>query len=185
MASETTAQRTSWILSLVFLAGLIISLYSVLLPFLVPVAWSALAVFITWPVNSYLHRRLTNRPGLCSLLMTLALGVILALAVVPLSAAFTAELQDLVQRLRTGMLEQGQESIASIRDLPYLPESWKERLAPYLTKLMTGKDQLAKFAYEYQSQLLGAITAIATRAVSASPARAQPSSTATIGLTYA
>ena len=161
---ESTAQRTSWVLSLVFLAALILSLYSVLLPFLVPVAWAALAVFITWPVNSYLNRRLPRRPGLCALLMTLALGIILALAVVPLSAAFTAELQDLVQRLRTNVLEQGQGNIASLRDLPYLPESWKDRLAPYLTKLMTGKDQLAKFAYEYQSQLLSAITAIATRA---------------------
>ena len=164
MKSETTTQRTSWVLSLVFLAALVLALFNILVPFLVPVAWAALAVFITWPVNSYLQRRLPHRPALAALVMTVSLGAILVLAVVPLSAAFTAELQDLVQGMRAQVIEQGQGSIASIRDLPYLPESWKARLTPYLTKLMTGKDQLAKFAYEYQSQLLGAITAIATRA---------------------
>lgn len=164
MQLEITSQRTSWVLSLVFLAALILALFNILVPFLVPVAWAALAVFITWPVNRYLQQRLPQHPALCALVMTVLLGAILVLAVVPLSAAFTAELQDLVQRMRVQVIEQGQGSIATIRDLPYLPESWRARLAPYLTKLMTGKDQLAKFAYEYQSQLLGAITAIAARA---------------------
>jgi predicted PurR-regulated permease PerM len=162
--AEYGAKRFSWVLSLLFLAGLLISLYQVLLPFLVPVAWAAVMAFITWPINSFFMRRLPKHRSLSALLMTLLLALVMVVAIVPLFAALTTELQEVVHKLKTEVIDRSNGGIPAAKDIPFLPDALKSRLAPHLGKLMTGKDALARFAYEYQAQLLGAITAIAARA---------------------
>ncbi len=71
---------TRRVLLALFLAALMIGVWLVLAPFLVPIAWAAILAYASWPAYSRLLRALRGRATLAALLMTL---VIAAMAVIP------------------------------------------------------------------------------------------------------
>jgi len=59
------------------LLTLIYLTYRILSPFIVPVAWAAILVFVTWPLYRWLLRLLGNRSNLAATLMTLLLTLVM------------------------------------------------------------------------------------------------------------
>jgi len=57
------------------LGGLLILSYAVLRPFLVPVAWAAILVYVTWPLHVRVRRWFGGRVALAALAMTLLLAI--------------------------------------------------------------------------------------------------------------
>src|SRR5580765_2849522 len=82
-------------------AGAAVLLYllaRILRPFLGPILWASLLAFLLFPVNRALRRRLPNRRGLVSLLLTVAvtLGIVIPTALLML--VFFRQATDLLSR---------------------------------------------------------------------------------------
>ena len=83
-------------------AGALLLLYllaKILSPFLGPILWATLLAFLLFPVNRALRRRLPNRRGLVSLLLTFAvtLGIVVPAALLML--VFFRQAADLLSRV--------------------------------------------------------------------------------------
>jgi predicted PurR-regulated permease PerM len=63
------------LITLVLLAGLVLLGFRVMEPFIVPVVWSCILAFVTWPAYEWVLRRCRGRQIIASLLMTTAVSV--------------------------------------------------------------------------------------------------------------
>lgn len=79
MTEAHSAPWTRRIIPALALAGLLALAYLVLRPFLVPVAWAGILVYITWPLYRWLRGILGGRATLASLLATVLLAAVLVL----------------------------------------------------------------------------------------------------------
>ncbi len=75
----------------IFLAGLLVLSYRVLNLFLVPVAWAAILVYVTWPLYQRLRGLLGRRANLSALIMTLVLILTFALPLLSMVSMLRAE----------------------------------------------------------------------------------------------
>jgi predicted PurR-regulated permease PerM len=86
MADKLVPPRdlTHTVLSVLFIAILIVSSFWVIRPFLMPVIWAAVIVVATWPAFERLEKRLGGRHGLAVATMAVA---ILLIIIVPITLA--------------------------------------------------------------------------------------------------
>lgn len=101
-----------------FLGGLFLLAFFVLQPFLVPVAWAGVLVYVTWPVYLRLRRRLGERSTLSALIMTLLLALVLILPLVWVLLLMRSELSEAYQKI---MLQMNQGHITLPPELRGLP----------------------------------------------------------------
>lgn len=105
---------------LVSLGGLLVLAFVVLRPFLVPVLWAGILVYVTWPFYLRLRRRLSGRPNLSALLMTLLLSLLLILPVVWVLLLMRSEFTDIYQKIM-GQINQGHVDLPpELRQLPWV-----------------------------------------------------------------
>lgn len=113
------------------LGGLLLLAFVVLQPFLVPVTWAGILVYVTWPLYLRLRQRLGGRPNLSALLMTLLLALVLILPVVWVLLLMRSEAvaasQKILAQLNQGYLELPRE----VRQLPWVGP----RLAAFFDRL--------------------------------------------------
>lgn len=103
-----------------FLGGLFLLAFFVLKPFLVPVAWAGILVYVTWPLYLRLRRRLGQRPALSALIMTLLLALVLILPVVWVLLLMRSEVTEVYQKV-AAQLSQGHFELApELRKLPWI-----------------------------------------------------------------
>lgn len=114
-----------------FLGGLLLLAFLILQPFLVPVTWAGILVYVTWPLYLRMRQRLRGRPNFSALLMTLFLSLVLILPVVWVLLLMRSELalgyQKIMAQLNQGHIELSPE----IRQIPWLGE----RLSAFFDKL--------------------------------------------------
>ena len=91
---EVFYARTFALLTL-FVLGFL--LYQILLPFFAPLAWALFIAFLLHPVHAWLAGKLRDRASLSAALLTLAALLILIGPLAALSAAFAAQVADLLQ----------------------------------------------------------------------------------------
>lgn len=91
-----------------FLAGLLFFSYLILLPFIIPVAWAIILVYVTWPAYYRLRALLNERRNISSLLMTLLLAGAFALPILWVIAMLREEIPT-VYAASIGFLSQGKE----------------------------------------------------------------------------
>ncbi len=94
--AETQRDLTRTVLAVLFIAGLIISSFWILRPFLGAIVWATMIVVATWPVMVAVQARLWGKRGLAVTVMTLAL---LSVLIVPFSlavGAIVANVDDIV-----------------------------------------------------------------------------------------
>lgn len=104
------------------LGGLLILAVVVLRPFLVPVLWAGILVYVTWPLYLRLRARLAGRPNLSALLMTFLLALVLLLPVVWVILLMRSEAADVYQKLMA-QVNQGHVSLPpEVRRLPWVGE---------------------------------------------------------------
>lgn len=78
LTAHPVAQR---VLFALFLVALMLGVWLVLAPFLVPIAWAGILAYSSWPLYSRLLRSLGGRANIAALLMTLGIA---AVAVIPM-----------------------------------------------------------------------------------------------------
>lgn len=110
----------------IFLGILLLLAFRVLQPFLIPVSWAGILVYVTWPFYLRLRHALGQRATLSSLLMTLVLSLLLILPLLWVLSLLQSELghayQRLVQFLNAGQLSVPEE----LRNIPWIGSELQE-----------------------------------------------------------
>lgn len=102
------------------LGGLLVLAFVVLQPFLVPVLWAGILVYVTWPFYLRLRARLPGQPNLSALLMTLLLALVLILPVVWVLLLMRSEAADVYQKLMAQVNQGHVELPPELRRLPWV-----------------------------------------------------------------
>jgi predicted PurR-regulated permease PerM len=127
--------------------GLLLGTFWILRPFLVPMAWAAIAAYVSWPVFAWL-RALTHRPRLTAALLTLAIAGIISIPVGWILVVFTGEATSVATRL--------QEWAAAGAPLPefILSRPWlAERVAELRGSPLFGHSAAGEWVGRYGSEI--------------------------------
>lgn len=104
----------------IFVTILLLLVFRVLMPFLVPVAWAGILVYVTWPFYLRLRKWSGERSTLSALIMTIALALLLILPLLWVMSLLQNELGSAYQRL-TQLLGGGQFVLPpEIGNIPWL-----------------------------------------------------------------
>lgn len=104
------------------LGGLLVLAVVVLRPFLVPVLWACILVYVTWPLYLRLRARLAGRPNVSALLMTILLALVLLLPVVWVLLLMRSEATDVYQKLMAQVNQGHVDLPPEVRRLPWVGE---------------------------------------------------------------
>jgi predicted PurR-regulated permease PerM len=122
-SADVIAER---ILMGVLLVGIAVGCYLVLEPFLSAIFWSAILVFTTWPVFTWLRARLRGRSGAAAGIMILLTAVLIVLPLV-LAAPAGADDIDLLRRAIEEKLAAGLPNAPGwVREIPLIGPTFGE-----------------------------------------------------------
>ncbi|MDI1301603.1 MAG: AI-2E family transporter [bacterium] len=152
---------TSRLLLSLSLGGLLLLAFLVLQPFLAPVAWAGILVYVTWPLYLRLRARMGGRATLASLIMTLLLAVVLILPLVWVLLMMRTEVADAYQRI-SGLMSEGHIALPpEVRRLPLIGHE----LGAFFDRLnadpVSFKNQLASwsdYAMNHAGDLMGGVS---------------------------
>lgn len=113
------------------LGGLLLLAFVVLQPFLVPVTWAGILVYVTWPLYLRLRARLPGSPNLTAFLMTLLLSLVLILPIVWVLLLMRSEIAEVYQKLMEKVALGQVELSPEIRRLPWIGE----RIGAFLDRI--------------------------------------------------
>jgi predicted PurR-regulated permease PerM len=118
---------TDQTITLVVLAVLVVGVYLVIQPFLSAIVWAAVLAATTWPIFTWLRRRLSGRSGLAALIATLLILLVMVSPFVIVGTTL-AENFERVSTVVRGFVERGPPELPSwITGLPVVGE----RMATY------------------------------------------------------
>jgi predicted PurR-regulated permease PerM len=142
---------TRTVLAVLFLGLLIgLSLW-IMLPFLIAVIWSTMIVVATWPVMTFLQRRLRGRRAWSVTIMTLALAIVLILPFIMLVGTLVAnagQIVDWAKSLSGLTLPSPPDWLVK---LPLIGEAVKEQWSQVMTQ---GVEELARKAAPHAAVLV-------------------------------
>lgn len=132
----------------------------ILQPFLVPVAWAGILVYVTWPMYLPLRRRMGERSTLSALIMTVLLALVLILPTVWVLLLMRSELAEIYVKI-TQQMGQGHITLPpELRTLPLIGTelgAFFDRLnadpASFKGQLKTWGD----YAFDHAGELLGGV----------------------------
>lgn len=104
----------------VFLAGLLLLGWKVLNPFIIPVAWAGILVYVTWPLYRRLRTAFGGRHTPSALAMTLLLALTLILPIMWVVFLLQSEISGVYQQIALQLAQGHLEVPAVIRDIPWL-----------------------------------------------------------------
>ncbi|HET8731241.1 MAG TPA: AI-2E family transporter [Moraxellaceae bacterium] len=104
------------------LGGLLLLAFIVLQPFLVPLTWAGILVYVTWPLYLHLRRRFAGSPNLSAFVMTLLLSLVLILPVVWVLLMLRSEVSAIYQTLMAQVAQGHIELAPELRRLPWIGE---------------------------------------------------------------
>lgn len=97
-----------------------VALYRIVEPFLAPLLWAVFIAFLLHPMHKRLTRQLRNRPQLSALLLTCATLVILIGPLTGLSAAFAAQVGELLKYVQGTVADQAKANVLTLENVPWL-----------------------------------------------------------------
>lgn len=103
-------------LATVLLLGM--ALFRIFQPFLTPLLWALFLAFLLNPLHVRLTRRLGRRPQLSALLLTLLTLVVVLGPLTALSAAFAAQVGDLLQMVQDTVAGQTRRNVFNLTNVP-------------------------------------------------------------------
>ncbi|MBZ0093657.1 MAG: AI-2E family transporter [Sulfuricellaceae bacterium] len=115
LTSHPLARR---VLLALFLAALLIGVWLVLAPFLVPIAWAGILAYSSWPAYSRLLRALHGRANIAALLMTLIVAAVAVIPVLWLLVVLKGELSAAAGLLSGKLMNGGISLPRFVTDLP-------------------------------------------------------------------
>lgn len=100
-----------------------VALYQILAPFMGPLLWALFIAFLLHPLHVRLTRQLRNREQLSALLLTLLTFVVVIGPLTALSAAFAAQVGDLLQFAQQTVADQTRSNVLNITNVPWIRDS--------------------------------------------------------------
>lgn len=153
-------QNTRRLLLGVFLAGLLLLGWQVLNPFIIPVAWAGILVYVTWPLYLRLRQSLRGRHTPAALLMTLVLALTLILPILWVVFLLQNEISG-IYRLIAQQLAQGHLVLpAVLRDIPWLShelQDFLDRLNASPEALQTQLKAWADYVLNHAAGFVGGV----------------------------
>jgi len=151
---------TSRLMLSLALGGLLLLAFFVLQPFLAPVAWAGILVYVTWPLYLRLRSRMGEHDTLSALIMTFVLDVVLILPLVWVLLMMRTEVAEAYQKISAQMSEGHIALAPEVRKIPLIgPElgAFFDRLnadpASFKTQLKTWSD----YAIDHAGDLVGGV----------------------------
>ena len=95
-----------------------IALFKIVQPFVGPLLWAMFIAFLLNPLHVWLTRRLKGRPTSAALLTVLTLIVLLG-PLAALSAAFAAQVGDLLQTVQSTVADQTRNNVFDLTKVPW------------------------------------------------------------------
>ncbi len=108
--------------SLVVTAALGIAFYRIIEPFLGPIAWAIFLAFLVHPLHVRLTRKLRGRTPLSAFVLTLLVLVVFLGPLTALSAAFAAQVGQLVQYAQTTVADQAKGNVLDFANVPWVQQ---------------------------------------------------------------
>ncbi len=103
-----------------------IALYKIVQPFFGPLVWAMFIAFLLYPVHVWLTRRLKGRAQLSAALLTVLTLIVLLGPLAALSAAFAAQVGDLLQSVQSTVADQTRDNVFDLTKVPWISSalSW-------------------------------------------------------------
>lgn len=133
-----------------FLAGLLLLGWKVLNPFIIPVAWAGILVYVTWPLYERLRSSLGGRHTPSALAMTLLLALILILPIMWVAFLLQSEISGVYQQLAQQLASGHLEVPPVIRDIPWLGKE----IQAFLDRLNSSPEALKAQLTEWSNYVL-------------------------------
>ncbi len=104
------------------------ALLKIVQPFAGPLLWAIFIAFLLYPLHVRLTRRLKGRAHLSALLLTILMFFVIIGPLTALSAAFAAQVGDLLQFAQTTVADQTKKNVLDPANVPWLigPLNWLE-----------------------------------------------------------
>ena len=114
--------------ALVVTAALGIAFYRIIEAFLGPIAWAIFLAFLVYPLHVRLTRRLRGRVHVSAFVLTMLVLVVFLGPLTALSAAFAAQVGQLVQFAQTTVADQARSNALDFANVPWIQEglAWLE-----------------------------------------------------------
>ena len=108
--------------ALVTFLVLAVALYKILMPFLGPLMWAVFLAFLLHPLHIRLTRRLRDKPQLSALILTLLVLILFVGPLTGLSAAFAAQVGDLLRFMQSTLADQTQSNGLDLTQVPWVSQ---------------------------------------------------------------
>jgi len=131
--------------------------YLVLSPFLVPMVWGAILVYLTWPLHRRLSRLLRGRDSLSALLLTLLLLSVVVLPVIGIASLLIDELSIAYQAITTRLTAEPENLLTQVGRLPWVGPDLQE----FIATVAGDPQQLKAEVGHWVQQFSGALTGLA------------------------
>ena len=115
-----------WLVTVALLAGLLLLGFRVLAPFIVPIVWSAILAYVTWPAYLWLLNKLAGRTTLAALLMTILVSTAVIVPIAWLALVLRIELVRGYHDMQALFSGGGLQLPPQVLKIPWLGEQLKE-----------------------------------------------------------
>ncbi|MFC4310450.1 AI-2E family transporter [Steroidobacter flavus] len=137
-----------------------LALFKIVQPFLGPLLWAIFIAFLLHPLHVRLAARLRGRPQLSAALLTVLTFVVIIGPLTALSAAFAAQVGDLLQLVQNKVAGQTTGNVLNLANVPWVREglAWLDRtLDVDLAQLQAWFTQGSKEALQTLASLTGKV----------------------------
>jgi predicted PurR-regulated permease PerM len=100
-----------------------IALFKIVEPFIGPLLWALFIAFLLNPLHAWLTARLKGRAQLSSLLLTILTLIVVLGPLTALSAAFAAQVGDLLQTAQSTVADQTRNNVFDLTNVPWVRDA--------------------------------------------------------------
>ena len=100
-----------------------IALFKIVQPFFGPLLWAIFIAFLLYPLHVWLTRRLKGRAQLSAALLTVLTLIVLVGPLAALSAAFAAQVGDLLQQVQSTVADQTRNNVFDLTKVPWISDT--------------------------------------------------------------
>lgn len=104
-------------------AALGIAFYRIIEPFLGPVTWAIFLAFLVHPIHVRLTRRLRGRAHFSAFILTMLVLIVFLGPLTALSAAFAAQVGQLLQFAQTTVADQARSNVLNFANVPWIQDA--------------------------------------------------------------
>src|SRR5262245_17736008 len=115
--------------ALITVVVLVAALYRIVQPSLGPLLWAIFLAFLLHPLHVRLTRQLRHSPQWSALLLTGLTLLVLVGPLTALSAAFAAQVGELLQYLQQTVADQSKDNVLDLTNVPWIREglAWLDK----------------------------------------------------------